>query len=267
MGTRALAAGSWLVGGDDVDAQLALKRVLLAERHDVVAAELTDAPTARAVREAAALVASGRSVRGHLDPELPPLEAAALLVPEDLCVLLPADGRWCLAAGVVAFPSMWRLRDKLGLPLAAVHGPVPFYAEELAERVDRFLDRLRPDAAVWRRNWFVHACAELHLPEPPAALSRGGSAVPEGLWLRSERQTLRRLPDTGAVLFTIRTQQVPFTVLAERPEIAGSVAAAMRSWPPELVTYRGAASWRDEAVVWLKKAAGAAGGPGSSPPS
>ena len=30
------------------------------------------------------------------------------------------------------------------------------------------------------------------------------------LWLRSERQTLRKLAGSGAVLFTIRVQQVPF---------------------------------------------------------
>ena len=36
--------------------------------------------------------------------------------------------------------------------------------------------------------------------------------MPSGIdqvWLRSERQTLVRLPRTGAVLFTIKTQQLP----------------------------------------------------------
>src|SRR6185369_15328865 len=90
-----------------------------------------------------------------------------------------------------------------------IHAPVPAYADELAARVDRFLDRL--DRPVWRRNWFIHDSPELHLPEPPVHLPT--PRVPDDLWLRSERQTLRRLPSTGAVLFTIGTQLVPLTVV------------------------------------------------------
>ena len=130
-----------------------------------------------------------------------------------------------------------------------MHEPVPAYAEELAARVDRFVDRLRPDRPVWRRNWLVHDTDELHLPEPPEP--RPGAP----LWLRSERQTLRRLPETGAVLFTIRTQQAPLSVLAERPDLAGRMADAIEAWSPELVAYRGADRWRAEAVAWLRSVA------------
>jgi hypothetical protein len=145
---------------------------------------------------------------------------------------------------------MWRLPDKLGLPLAEVHGPVPAYADELAARVDRFLDRLAPDRPVWRRNWLVHECDELHLPAPPPPPPHP-PRVPDGLWLRSERQTLRRLPSTGAVLFTIRTQQVPLAVVARRPDVAARLAAAIRAWSDDLVAYRSAARWRDATVAWL----------------
>jgi hypothetical protein len=63
--------------------------------------------------------------------------------------------------------------------------------------------------------------------------------APAGLWLRSERQTLSRLPESGAILFTIRTQQVPLAVLAERPDVADRMAAAIRAWSPELAGYKG----------------------------
>ena len=43
-----------------------------------------------------------------------------------------------------ALPSRWRLHEKLGKPLALVHGPVPFYGERLATPVDRFMARGKP---------------------------------------------------------------------------------------------------------------------------
>jgi hypothetical protein len=202
--------------------------------------------------EAAALVAgaAGRP----LDAGRPPLEAAALLVPDDLCLLLRRDAVWRLAAGVVCFPSMWRIGDKLGRPVTEVHAPVPAYADELGARVDRLLDRLAPGRPVWRRNWFVHDTPELHLPAPPPP-PPAPVVVPDGLWLRSERQTLRRLPSSGAILFTIRTRLAPLAVVAARPDIAAGLAAAIRSWSPELVEYRNAAGWRDGALAWLEAVA------------
>jgi hypothetical protein len=250
MGTRALEEARWLVVDERRDEELACKRQLIDERADAVVASLPGSEVADAEVADAVAAACGAA----LDPGRAPLVAAALLVQEDLCVLQRDDaGGWRLTSGVVCFPSMWRLADKIGLPVAEVHGPVPAYAEELAARVDRFIDRLRADHPVWRRNWLVHACDELHLPEPPP-IGRESPAVPDGLWLRSERQTLRRMPQTDAVVFTIRTQQVPLAAVAARPDVAAGLAAAIEAWSPELAAYRGAAPWRAHTVRWLRQA-------------
>lgn len=241
MGTRALPVGEWLTSDEDREEQLALKRHLLAVARDVVCAAVPGSEVS--CREAAAAVAGAAT-----------LEDAALEVQEDLCVLQLRDGHWRLDAGVICFPSMWSLRDKLGQPMAGVHGPVPAYAEELAERVDRFLDRLRPDRPVWRRNWFIHHLPDLHQPSPPPPPSHELS-VPGDLWLRSERQTLRRLEGTEAILFTIRTQQVPLAVVARRPGVAAAMARAIEGWSEELVAYRAAEPWRDAVTAWLREVA------------
>lgn len=251
MGTRALPEGRWLLADEHRPADLARKQALLDTAHDLVAG--ARAGSEEATREAARLVAA--TAAAPLDPHRQPLEAAALLVQEDLCVLNRAAEGWVLVAGVVCFPSMWRLPDKLALHVTAVHGPVPAYEAELAERVDRFLDRLRPERPVWRRNWLLHDSNELHLPDPPVPHPR--RSVPGDLWLRSERQVLRRLPETGAILFTIRTQQAPLAVLARRPELAAAMAGAIRSWTDELVSYRSAAGWRVPVLAWLDRVAGA----------
>jgi hypothetical protein len=49
------------------------------------------------------------------------------------------------------------------------------------------------------------------------------------LWIRSERQTLRRLPASGAILFTIRVQMTPLTALTQRPDRARDLAAWLRA--------------------------------------
>lgn len=103
----------------------------------------------------------------------------------------------------------------------------------------------------------VHDSPELHRPEPPSA--HGTPLIPDDLWLRSERQTLRRLPSTGAILFTIRTQQAPLAVLATRPDVAAAMATTVRSWSDDLVTYQSAHVWRDALLTWLGGVVVAAG--------
>lgn len=251
MGTRGLP-GTWAPeAGDDVDEQLALKRELLVTARPVVSVRL-DRPDVTAAEEEAARVVTGGSA-GPLPPggAWTALERAAAVVPDDLCLLVERDGHWRLDSGVVCFPSLWRLGDKIGRPLAEVHAPVPDYAEELADRVDRLISRLRPGRPVWRRNWFVHHDPRLHQPEPSAG-PEAPPAPPDGLWLRSERQTLRRLPETGAALFTIRTQHVPLGAVAERPDVALAMASVVEAWPDRIVRYRGARRWRGPVVTWLR---------------
>ncbi|HEV3225486.1 MAG TPA: DUF3445 domain-containing protein [Acidimicrobiales bacterium] len=162
------------------------------------------------------------------DVLLAPLERAALRVEEDLCVLVDAR----LAGGCVCAPSHWRLRDKLGLPITEVHQRVPGYRAELASKVDAFLRRLTTATVVGRRNFTVHERPDLYAPVAPDHLG----VDPSDQWLRSERQTLRRLPRSDAVLFTIRTQQVQLKDLDE--EVRRRLGARLRAEPDELIAYR-----------------------------
>jgi hypothetical protein len=237
MGTHALELARWLLPEDDRDEQMREKLRLVDERHHDVFAALasTDAASIELLEVVVAWLAShAPGLPREPDPSLHPLDAAGRLVQEDLCVLIKRDGAWHLDAASLCFPSYWRLADKLGKPIADVHAPVAHYADELQARVDRFLDRLRSDRPVWRRNWSVHDDPALFLPgdhEPPA--DRGH------LYLRSEYQTLRRLPRTDAIVFTIRTQQVPLDVVATRPDLCARLAAAVRAWSSELASYKG----------------------------
>ena len=234
MGTRVLSAAEWLAVDDDRERDRALKAELLGARHDEVFAALDTPAVIDASTEVRGLIetATGETA----DAALHPLDAVGRLVQEDLCVLVERGGAAHLDAASLCFPSYWRLADKLGHPLAHVHAPVAHYAEELTSRVDRFIAKLSPDRPVWRRNWSIHDDPAYFLPDPtpPRPVE-----PPDGLWLRSERQTLRRLDTSGTVLFTIRTQQAPLAVLAAAPQVARGLATAIASWSPELAAYKG----------------------------
>jgi hypothetical protein len=175
------------------------------------------------------------------DALLAPLERAARRVEEDLCVLV--DGQ--LVGGCVCFPSHWRLRDKLGRPVTEVHERVPGYASELGTKVDSFLRRLTSGTVVGRRNFTIHEEEDLFAPDTP--LTRG--VPPDEQWLRSERQTLRRLPRSEAVLFTIRTQQTQLKTLSH--DLRRKLAARLQAEPEQLIAYRDLTHRRAALIDWL----------------
>lgn len=62
----------------------------------------------------------------------------------------------------------------------------------------------------------------------------GLTVSPSTVWLRTERQTLRRLPRTGAIVFTIRVYQTSVEQLGKEAGVPGRMASAIRSWPEEV---------------------------------
>lgn len=60
---------------------------------------------------------------------------------------------------------------------------------------------------------------------------------PTMVFLRTERQTLRRLPKTGAIVFTIRVYQTRVTDLAGEPGVPGRLASSIRGWSEDVAQY------------------------------
>jgi hypothetical protein len=87
-------------------------------------------------------------------------------------------------------------------------------------------------------------------PDPPVTTDDAGWR----LWLRSERQVLARLPQTQAIVFTIRTQQAPLAVLAGAADLRARLARAIAAWPPHQVAYRGGEPLRRPLLAWLSAA-------------
>ena len=216
----------------------------MAERREILGAHRHEVVGAVAGSEAAVAEVLERTGAQELG-------GAAVVSGDDLCLLDPSSG--ALVAGAVLWPSHWRLGDHLGRPLGAVHGRVPGYAGAVAGQVERFVERLVPGGrAVRRANVLWHALPERFSPRPPPPAVRAAVA-PADWWLRSEHQTLRRLPASGAVLFTFRTRQVRLGALvAAEPALAPTLAAHLRALVPERAAYAGIAPDRGRLAAWLE---------------
>lgn len=80
---------------------------------------------------------------------------------------------------------------------------------------------------------------------PPAEAAGTAPVDPREVYLRSERQTLRRLPRTGAVVFTIRVYQTPVVDVAREPGVPGRLASAARGWSEDVAQYKGIERYKD----------------------
>jgi hypothetical protein len=186
-----------------------------------------------------------------------PLFAAGRLVQEDLALLVERDG----GAGSVCFPNRWDLSSKIGLALADVHAPVARLNEQLQEPIDSFLGRLTPEKPFWRLGWGVLDTGDPYTPLDGTASATeevpppGDPRVPDRLFLRVERETLRRFPRTSCVLFTIRTYIRPLRHLANRPEDARRLAEALENLPEDVREYKRTSELTDAAVQWLASVA------------
>lgn len=242
----------WIVVHDDFSDQMAYRMKLLANHRDVV---LACAPEAEeAARELYDMLVANLAARpdfelsGHmmtrpdgveiaLDPERP-LETLNHLVAEDWCLLLPdqPSGEYRLVGAILCFPSRWLLAEKMNRPLTIIHDPVPDYDETLAKRVNRVFETLRSDRALVRCNWLVHGDPELFRPmgrqQPEVDRTE---VADDGIYLRTERQSLVRLPKTGAVVFGIKTSVTRLEALT--PQQAKALKAALDDLTEEMLDY------------------------------
>ena len=192
-------------------------------------------------------------------PTLHLLDLAGRLVQEDLCLMQrnAATKVYHLIGASLCFPSRWRLADKIGKQLNTIHAPIPGYEEQIASTIDKFFDRLKVDKPVWRLNWSLIDDPTLFQPTGPdrtrANVDITAENAGEKLWLRMERQTLRRLPRTKDILFTIRVHVKPLAQLATQPERAALLAAAVRALPQPVRLYKSLPPFIDAALAWLDR--------------
>lgn len=276
IGARPLDPADILLVDDDLTIQLAEKQRLGSERFGEVFMAEPDTEQAQIeVRdlirgllqryhaathrcEGDTIHVAGQSVDLG-DPQTPALWMAARLVQEDLIIMRRGEDAWRLAAGALCFPSSWRLADKIGRPLHTVHAPVPGFGEGTRndQIITRMFDALRPGEPMLRGNWSIYPDAELYHPEagnPGPRFSSGETA-----FLRMERQTLSKLPQSGDILFTVRITIDPLPGLPRAPDrraTAGELVAHLKSLDADQLSYKGITEDRENLLSKLRTITG-----------
>ncbi|MEO9971958.1 MAG: DUF3445 domain-containing protein [Hyphomonadaceae bacterium] len=139
----------------------------------------------------------------------PPLLVAGQLAQEDFALLSKSGDTYRLIGAVICFPANWRLSDKIGKSLGGLHDPVAAFDANMEQRTHRVFDHLRADTPLQRANFLIYTNPDLHQPQrAPKTIAAG---MPR--YVRVERQSLRRLPKTGAIVFAIHTYLVPAATL------------------------------------------------------
>jgi hypothetical protein len=136
------------------------------------------------------------------------------------------------------------LPQKLSQPLQFIHAPVPGFEDQLLPLVAKTFTAITPATPLWRNNWAFADNGDLDRPvygSDDAAASRLAAAglAPEQRWLKTEYQTLRRLPASGHVLFTVRTFVEPIPDIAAAPGAAEALAGSIRCLTPAMLAYKG----------------------------
>ncbi|KAF1978567.1 hypothetical protein BU23DRAFT_564150 [Bimuria novae-zelandiae CBS 107.79] len=172
--------------------------------------------------------------------------------------------KYRLEAFINCFPSGFSPREKLGLSLADIHSPVPSYAAKLQKSMDRFFATLPVGRIVKRHNWTVtthtrlHVLAGNHMSEEEAAEEgvKEEEEVDLGQTvLRCERQTLHRLPGTGALVFAFKTYTYPIRELREEGSgeaLAQAVEGMGRGSVPEMRVYKRQVVWGEKVANYLR---------------
>ncbi|EME77328.1 uncharacterized protein MYCFIDRAFT_212687 [Pseudocercospora fijiensis CIRAD86] len=219
----------------------------------------------------------------HQPSPLQALHTLGAHVDTDLLLLLPSstapDGSplYHLEAFVCCFPSGFSLRKKLGLPLSAIHMPVPGYKTKLEKSMDRFFARLECGSAVKRANWTITTNEPLfseggnHLYATTGGMKgeekekvslqarieeEKAKVVIGDCRLRSERQTLFRLPRSRAVVFGFKTFQYLLEDVKREgygERLAEAIEGLGLGNVPEIQVYKRGVVWGEKVLEFLRR--------------
>ncbi|EMF12472.1 uncharacterized protein SEPMUDRAFT_85505 [Sphaerulina musiva SO2202] len=201
------------------------------------------------------------TMNGHAED---PMQLSARLIQDDLAIMFEReDGIYYFLAGSILLAGFWRLEDKFGMGLPEIHtsGHVPGYESKLHKGMTNAFRRMMPDKVVLRHNYFIQVDEDLAWSYSIGDEDHDGhgwftaekNKAIEHHWFRSERQSLRRLPRSGGIVFTIRTYFHPITEIAEEPYVPGRLASAVRSWGEDVSQYKGKERYGDVLLEYLDR--------------
>ena len=187
-----------------------------------------------------------------------PLKNASLMVQEDLVLMLPAEEKYFPGAASLCAPSNWSLKEKFNGSLIELHKYVPSYEKKIGKRVNNLFNKLPNDRIFQRFNWSIYEEATLFQPARSKSRVERSKTITDKnagdrLFIRVERQTIRRLPETQAIAFTIRVHVDPLSSIKEDLSLVRDLKKAVKNLSEGMKRYKSLGPIETPLVVWLDK--------------
>ncbi|KAI5818080.1 hypothetical protein BZA77DRAFT_343188 [Pyronema omphalodes] len=179
---------------------------------------------------------------------------------EDFVFLVPdAEGVYRVGAFVMCFPNGFDMSTKLGATMEEIHKPVPELQAKLGKSIERHFARMTPgvENGVKRTNWSISRSSELWTPQGTHVYD--GEEIPEDVainpeecCLRVERQTIWKLPGTGAIVFGIKTYLTPLSEIKQEAGEAEKLATAIEGLGDKMGRYKARGVWGSQVLQYLR---------------
>ncbi len=189
-----------------------------------------------------------------------PLDFLGSQIQDDLILMRTAlDGEAVCSAGHLCFAAGWCLGDKLGRSFLNIHEEVPLFHEQIGISSDLLLRRLKPGRPVMRCNWTISETDDLNRAPrfKQEYISKGATVTPENAgercFFRVERQTLSRLPISGAILFTIHTYINTIAEVVEDTVRREMLKGAILTMPATTRRYKSADAYYEALAEYLQR--------------
>lgn len=229
----------------------------LTARYPLLFTTLVDKPSGKVVRN--------ELTKEILDMTLPlkehPLMYVTKMAKEDFYIVLknPKDGRHYLVAAAVPFPGgSFSISEKIGRHLDVIHEDVPYYKEKLKALMERWFERLEPNGPVERASWYITWDHKLkvnsvyQLPKfVPNLEADMKSTDPKQFNVRVERQTLRRLPKSRAIIFTNHPVFYSIEEMKDEPLVPSLLKKIIYEGPESIIRYKNFGFLRDHISEYL----------------
>ncbi|MCX7351105.1 MAG: DUF3445 domain-containing protein [Alphaproteobacteria bacterium] len=284
IGLQPMQTAQWLDVGPDHGVFMAAKRARLAgcpplyyrslDRSRGAQAELLRLVAANlTAHHADVFTGDARSLNDRIDgshhdladPAREPLDVLGGVVEEDFVLFDSEERRDIVVAASNAYTSSGRIVSCVGRDMRFAHDPVPNLNDDLGSRIDRVIGHVQAGKPVVRFNWFVTPIASRLFPEGShdANVAAGSAAARllaadhrkagQTLWLRVERQTFLRLPETGALAFGIHTYSDPLSVISGERDSLMALHRLLGSYSEERLAYGGMLATRGAILKWLEE--------------
>ncbi len=246
VGLEPIKESNWLEIDSLFRSEIRLKKQLYKSKLNQVYQEVPESYDAQCELMKVLTEHLSKHYPGHkyqFNESLRPLANAALMVQEDLVLMIPRNRKYYLGAASLCAPSNWSLKEKFNLSLMEVHHEVPSYKENIGSKVNKIFTNLPVGRIFQRFNWSIYEDAELFHPAKSKKEIKRSDLINqenagERLFLRVERQTIRRLPKSSSIVFTIRVHINPLSSIENDLTLLGDLKLALSNLNEDLKKYK-----------------------------